>query len=479
LNLPVSNQASDLIRSREAQALSWSIAARMTFFSVFTVLLIGHLLDLIPPGFAAETDADAYGPLAVLLSSLAVFTYLRSLAREEKHLTRVGVSAVIVDFLAFFFVVAFWANTIDTPDGTDAFLLKNEVFALSVVATVINTMALRPLYPILSASLFTLLHLLIMVYVLSDTRVQTTTELMTHFYTPAVNPGIYVLRILMLSLIGWFLAGIARRARRTIRDVVGLEVSNFEIRERQATAVLEGKMTAMSTLVSGMAHEVNNPLGVIRSALDTLAKVADRLKSKLSPGGNNEDRLFQTHSDATSSALLATERIGSVLTRLRNFARLDESDLQRTDVLQGLESALGLIDREITGEVTVERDLGELPELLCHPRELNQVFLTILTNAFEAMSGTGTLTLAASTVSQNAVIEIRDTSRGITPEELEQLFEVRFVKKSNRMSVGLGLPLARRIAEQHGGTLEVKSVPGTGTTFTLSLPLEGNDGHVP
>jgi two-component system NtrC family sensor kinase len=106
------------------------------------------------------------------------------------------------------------------------------------------------------------------------------------------------------------------------------------------------------------------------------------------------------------------------------------------------------------------------------------VFLTLLTNAFEAMSGSGTLTIAADTKGGRAVIEIKDTGRGITSEEMEQLFEVRFVKKSGRMSVGLGLPLARRITEQHGGDLEVDSVPGTGTTFVLSLPLDADDGTV-
>jgi len=402
----------------------------MIFFSIFSLLVIGHLLDLIPPGLAAETDADTYWALTVLLSSLVILTFLGVLARRERNLTGVGVSAVVVDFLALTFVVTFWAITIVTPDRTDAFLLKNEVFALSVVATIINTMALPPLYPVLAASLFTLLHVGLMIYLLSDSQVQTTTEPMTHFYTQAENPGVFVLRILMLSLIGLFLAGIARRAQRTIRDVVSLKISNLEIRERQATAVLEGKMTAMSTLVAGMAHEVNNPLGVIRSALDTVARVADRIKSRLSSREKGEDRLFQTHSDTASSGVLAAERLGSVLTRLRNFARLDESDLQRTNVL-------------------------------------------------EVMSGTGTLTLAASTVNKNAVIEIKDTGKGITPEELEQLFEVRFVKKSDRMSVGLGLPLAKGIAEQHGGTLEVESAAGTGTTFTLSLPFNRNGDSDP
>jgi len=371
LNLPVSPQASDLIRSREAQALSWSITARMIFFSIFVVLVIGHLLDLVPPGLAAETDSDAYWALSVLLTSLAVLTYLRLLASAERNLTGVGISAVIVDFFALVFIVTFWALTIVTPDGTDAFLLKNEVFALSVVATVINTMALRPLYPILSAALFTLLHLALMVYVLSDAQVQTTTGLMTHFYTPAVNPGVFLLRMLMLSLIGAFLGGIAHRARRTIRDVVTLEVSNLEIRERQATTVLEGKMTAISTLVAGMAHEVNNPIGVIRSALDTVAKVAKRLNDRLNNEEHREDRLFRTHSDATSSGVLAAERIESVLSRLKNFARLDESDLQRTDILQGVESALGLVNAETIGDSTIHRAYGELPELLCRPRELN------------------------------------------------------------------------------------------------------------
>jgi len=143
---------------------------------------------------------------------------------------------------------------------------------------------------------------------------------------------------------------------------------------------------------------------------------------------------------------------------------------------EGLESTLAVIDRDKLGGVELVKELSELPPILCRPKELNQVFMTILVNALEALEGEGELRISTAHEDGTLTIEIADTGPGMAAAELENLFELRFSAKGGRMAMGLGLPTARRIVERHGGTLTVESNVGEGTVFTIALPIEGSGG---
>ena len=138
------------------------------------------------------------------------------------------------------------------------------------------------------------------------------------------------------------------------------------------------------------------------------------------------------------------------------------------------ESTPALIDRDKMGAVELVKELSDLPPLLCRPKELNQVFMTILVNALEALKGEGELRISTAHEEGRLTIEIADTGPGIAAAELESLFELRFSAKGGRMAMGLGLPSARRIVERHGGTLTVESTAGEGTVFTIALPVEAS-----
>ena len=120
------------------------------------------------------------------------------------------------------------------------------------------------------------------------------------------------------------------------------------------------------------------------------------------------------------------------------------------------------------------KDYEDIPEIECRPKELNQVFMTLLTNAFQAMDGEGELRLRVSSRNDQAVVEISDNGKGIPPEKLESLFDIGFGAKQARMSMGLGLPTAKNTVDGHGGELSVESELGKGTTVRITLPIQNH-----
>ena len=109
------------------------------------------------------------------------------------------------------------------------------------------------------------------------------------------------------------------------------------------------------------------------------------------------------------------------------------------------------------------------------PQELNQVFYTLLKNAFEAMAGAGTLLLRTRIEGRQVRIEVVDSGPGIPPGKLSSLFELGFSSEKGRVAMGMGLPVARRIVDRHGGSLTASSRLGDGATFTISLPIRASE----
>ena len=462
---PRATTAEELVRTRDARGLFWSLIARLIFVGIFFLLSALHLLDLIAPGVAAETDFEAYASIAITAAAAAALSYLLQLARNHRRLELAGLGAVALDLVLMSLVVVVWYVDRDTPEGSLTVLVNNELFTLCVPFVVISSLALRPLYPILSAGGFMLLHLALMAFVLSHAAVS---PQMDHFH---VNPGVTVVRLTVLAMVGAFLAFMASRARRTIYDAVELEVANVEIKERQAEMLLKGKLNAMSGLVAGVAHELNTPLGVVQSGLET----SDALVRRLTPLAEGDAKVARSLAATKASAAAALDRMKQVVSSLKGFARLDEAELQRSDVRDGLEATLALIDRDKYRGVEIVKEFSEVPDIECRPQELNQVFMTLIVNALEAMNGQGRLSLETARDYPWVRVAVADTGPGMTPHVLDELFEFRFNEKRGRVGMGLGLPTAYRIVERHGGHLSVESTVGEGTTFTLTFPVDRAD----
>jgi signal transduction histidine kinase len=175
--------------------------------------------------------------------------------------------------------------------------------------------------------------------------------------------------------------------------------------------------------------------------------------------------------DNNSITVSASERITQIVRSLKNFARLDESEFQEADVHEGLDSTLTLLHHQLKRRIEVVKDYGSLPPVQCFPGQLNQVFMNVLANAAQSIEGDGRITIRTRAEGDEVVIEIADTGRGISQENLERIFDPGFTTKGVGVGTGLGLSISYNIIEKHHGRIEAESEPGKGTTMRIRVPV--------
>ena len=165
------------------------------------------------------------------------------------------------------------------------------------------------------------------------------------------------------------------------------------------------------------------------------------------------------------------ERLDEIIKNLKNFIRLDEAEMKMADIHEGLESVLALIKHDLAN-IDVMREYGEIPPFVHHPGRLNQVFLNLLMNACQAIEDKGRITITTSLKKNMAHVAIRDTGKGIKPDELESIFVPDFTTRSSVVRTSLGLSMCYQIIQEHRGKIEVESQLGKGSVFTVIIPTE-------
>ena len=251
------------------------------------------------------------------------------------------------------------------------------------------------------------------------------------------------------------------------------------LKAAQGQLVQSAKMASLGKLTAGIAHEVNNPIGAIKSSAD----VADRCVNKIIAAGEGSKTLEEFKDgqpflkstkmlkDSTQNILDASDRIETIVGSLKNFAHLDKAEVQKVDLHDGIENTLALIQHEIREGVEIIKEFGTLPQVKCRPGEINQVFMTILTNAAQAIDHSGKVGIKTFHDGDEISITISDTGKGIPEEQLQTLFDLDFTTKGARVGIGLGLPSAYNIIKKHQGELKVQSKVGKGTSFVIMLPV--------
>jgi signal transduction histidine kinase len=246
-----------------------------------------------------------------------------------------------------------------------------------------------------------------------------------------------------------------------------------ELRETQTQLVQSEKMAALGSLVAGVAHEINTPLGAITSNTDLLGRALGRLRETKSDP--DSQRYLERAAAVVDVSREACGRIAHIVKSLRNFTRLDEAERKPADLHEGLESTLTLSAHIMKNRVVVHRDYGILPPVDCHANQINQVFLNVLVNAAQAIDGPGAITIRTRCeerpAGRMAVVEIEDTGHGIAPDHIAKIFDPGFTTKGVGVGTGLGLAISYRIITAHRGTIEVDSAVGRGSTFRILLPL--------
>jgi signal transduction histidine kinase len=157
---------------------------------------------------------------------------------------------------------------------------------------------------------------------------------------------------------------------------------------------------------------------------------------------------------------------------LGTFARADDVDPAPADLHEGLETTLNLLVKEYSDRITVHREYGVLPQVECHPGQINQVFMNLLLNAAQAIHETGEVWIRTASQGDKVIIVIKDSGHGIPDANLPKIFDPFFTTKKVGEGMGLGLSISYGIIQKHGGTIRVSSPDRQGTEFTIELPVK-------
>lgn len=249
----------------------------------------------------------------------------------------------------------------------------------------------------------------------------------------------------------------------TYLDVTREHDQEMIIAQQQLALTESAKLRALGEMAGGLAHEINNPLAVILGRTVHL-----RERSAQGPMGEADIVKF------TDQILKITERVARTVRGLRNFARSDESDPMEPAAFSHLLEDTLEFCRERFRSMGVELRIEiptDLPNVKCRPSQISQILLNLLNNAADAVEEAGQkwVSIAAAADAERVFVRISDGGPGVPPGHRQSLFNPFFTTKAPGKGTGMGLSISKRIAEDHGGTLDLERPEGP-TTFMLTLP---------
>ncbi|WP_257385600.1 ATP-binding protein [Tahibacter caeni] len=276
-----------------------------------------------------------------------------------------------------------------------------------------------------------------------------------------------------------------------------LEALNLRMAKTHARMLQSEKMASIGQLAAGIAHEINNPIAFVRSNLHSLASYVNDLVAVMKAYENAEatrdgeverrklaelkrstdvDNVIGDIPPLIAESSDGLSRVEKIVRDLKKFSHGGKASWQSVDLHECIETTLNLAAHEIERNAEVVREYGTLPPVACLPGQINQVFLNLLVHAAQSLVHRGTITIRTGRDGDSVWVQVQDTGPGVSPEDLSRIFDpfftTDFTAKQVGTNPGLGLSVSYNIVQQHGGSIDVASEVGKGSTFTVRLPIE-------
>jgi len=241
------------------------------------------------------------------------------------------------------------------------------------------------------------------------------------------------------------------------------------------------RLASLGRLSAGIVHEINTPIGSIFSNNEVIVRSLDKIRALLSaaqaegaPPPQKALDMIDILAELAAVDKIACERISGIIRSLKTFARVNESELLKTDVNEMLLDTIKLASTAFRDRVRIETDFGELPPVECYPALLNQVFLNLVVNAGQAIEGAeGRIVVRTRREGGEVHVSVEDNGGGIPAEIQGKIFAAGLTTKPFGEGTGLGLSISREIVEDtHRGRISFDSKTGKGTTFHVRIPIE-------
>jgi signal transduction histidine kinase len=237
----------------------------------------------------------------------------------------------------------------------------------------------------------------------------------------------------------------------------------------QLRAQLAENAASIGKLAAALTHEINSPLGALRSSIDTLLALAAR---QAATAPENQAPLVEMQAELSRSVQCSAERIQNVVARLQRFISLEEAEVKTANLNELLRDvALILAGRIGERNVRLEFDLRPLPTVTCRPQLLTAVFSSLLSNAIDAVNGEGRIVVSSRLCDSTVQVRIQDNGRGMSAEEVEHIFDPGFRVFERRVSSGnWSLFNIRQVIFEHGGDIQIESAEGQGASVLVTIP---------
>ena len=247
-----------------------------------------------------------------------------------------------------------------------------------------------------------------------------------------------------------------------------------EVASLRNRLVTSGRLAAVGQLAAGIAHEINNPIAYVQSNINMLEEHWETVSAEFAKN-EREAEVAPTFADGREMIEELREgltRVTAIVRDVGGFSGNSGPTRESCEINKLLETAVRVAHPQLRQRAEIIRRYGELPLVPCVPQELMQVFLNLLLNAAHSIEAMGEIQLETEAHDDWIDVRVTDNGAGMDPETLKQIFTPFFTTKPVGEGTGLGLPISRQIVEKHGGTIDVESTPGVGTTFKVRLPGE-------